>query len=85
MKPLALVLFAAAVLAPHAWLGLRFHLEPAGEGRTRVRLTGAGYADSEAGRALLGFFRDGNRVSLERLRRRFASGPIDWSREQAAR
>jgi len=57
-------------------------LEPAGEGRTRVRLTGVGYADSEAGRALLGFFRDGNRVSLERLQRRFASGPIDWSRER---
>jgi len=56
-------------------------LEPAGEGRTRVRLTGAGYADTDAGRQLLGFFRDGNRISLERLRRRFASGPIDWSRE----
>ncbi len=58
-----------------------FELEPAGEGRTRVRLTGAGYADDEAGRQLLGFFREGNRVSLERLRRRFLSGPIDWSRE----
>jgi len=56
-------------------------LEAAGEGRTRVRLTGAGYADDEAGRALLGFFRAGNRVSLERLRDRFVSGPIDWSRE----
>ncbi len=56
-------------------------LEPAGEGRTRVRLTGAGYADTEAGRALLGFFREGNRVSLDRLRRRFASGPIDWRQE----
>lgn len=56
-------------------------LEPAGEGRTRVRLTGAGYADTEAGRTLLGFFREGNRVSLERLRRRFASGPIDWRQE----
>jgi len=33
MKPLVLVLFAAAVLAPRAWLGLRFHLETAGEGR----------------------------------------------------
>jgi uncharacterized protein YndB with AHSA1/START domain len=56
-------------------------VESIGEGRTRVRLTGTGYADSEAGRQLLGFFRDGNRVSLDRLRRRFASGPIDWSRE----
>jgi uncharacterized protein YndB with AHSA1/START domain len=56
-------------------------IEPAGEDRTRVRLTGTGYADNEAGRALLGFFRDGNRISLERLRDRFVTGPIDWSRE----
>ncbi len=55
-------------------------LEPAGESRTRVRLTSAGYADTEAGRQLLGFFREGNRISLERLRDRFVSGPIDWTR-----
>ena len=46
-------------------------LEPIGESRTHVRLTGAGYADTEAGRQLLGFFRDGNRTSLEQLRQRF--------------
>ena len=56
-------------------------LEPLGESRTRVRLTGAGYPDSEAGRQLLGFFREGNRISLERLRQRFVSGPVDWSRQ----
>ncbi|HYJ31227.1 MAG TPA: SRPBCC domain-containing protein [Allosphingosinicella sp.] len=56
-----------------------FELEPLGETRTRVRLTGAGFADTEAGRQLLGFFREGNRVSLERLRRRFATGPLDWT------
>jgi uncharacterized protein YndB with AHSA1/START domain len=56
-------------------------LEPVGEGRTRVRLTGAGYADTESGRQLLGFFREGNRVSLERLRRRFIEGPINWASE----
>jgi len=49
-----------------------FELEPVGEGRTRVRLTGTGYADSEAGRRLLGFFERGNAVSLEALRKRFA-------------
>lgn len=59
-----------------------FEVEPAGEGRSRVRLTGAGYPDDEAGRQLAGFFREGNRVSLERLRRRFATGPLDWSRER---
>ena len=50
-----------------------------GERRTRVRLTGTGFADSDAGRQLLGFFREGNRVSLESLRQRFVSGPRDWS------
>jgi len=58
-----------------------FELEPAGERRTRVRVTGAGYPDSEAGRELIGFFRDGNRITLERLQRRFTDGPVDWSRE----
>ncbi len=54
-------------------------LEPLGEARTRVRLTSAGYPDSEAGRELAGFFREGNRATLEQLRERFVSGPIDWS------
>lgn len=56
-----------------------FEIEPVDAGHSRVRLTGAGYADSEAGRRLLGFFRDGNRVSLERLRDRFVTGPRDWA------
>lgn len=50
-----------------------FELEPAGEGRTRVRLTGTGYADSEAGRRLLGFFERGNAQSLDALKARFAA------------
>ena len=57
-------------------------LEPVGEGRTRVRLTSVGYADTQSGRQLLGFFREGNRISLERLRRRFETGPIDWAQER---
>lgn len=57
-------------------------LEPAGERATRVRLTAVGYPDNKAGRQLLAFFREGNRISLERLRRRFATGPIDWTRER---
>ena len=61
-----------------------FELEPDGAGGTRVRLTGAGYPDSDAGRQLLGFFREGNRISLERLRQRFVSGPVDWSRMSRA-
>ena len=59
-------------------------LEPAGPGRTRVRLTTAGYADTEAGRQLLGFFREGNRTTLEQLRERFRTGPIDWARRRQA-
>ncbi|HYI47764.1 MAG TPA: SRPBCC family protein [Allosphingosinicella sp.] len=59
-----------------------FELEVIDATRTRVRLTGAGYADDEAGRALLGFFRDGNRVSLERLRDRFVNGPRDWTAQR---
>jgi hypothetical protein len=59
-------------------------LESVDSGHTRVRLTGTGYADSEAGRLLFGFFREGNRISLERLRRRFVSGPLDWAAIAAA-
>ncbi len=58
-------------------------LEPAGKGRTKVRLTGAGYADTEAGRRLLGFFEKGNAMSLEWLRTRFSDGPIDWAKKAA--
>lgn len=59
-------------------------LEPLGERRTRVRVTGAGHQDTEAGRQILGFFREGNRISLERLRQRFVSGPLDWAAIRAA-
>jgi hypothetical protein len=50
-------------------------LEPAGAGRTKVRLTGAGYENSDAGRRLLGFFEKGNSVSLNGLRARFSRTP----------
>lgn len=56
----------------------RFELAPEGDG-TRVTLTGTGYADSEPGQAVLAFFRDGNKVSLEMLRDRLEKGPIDWA------
>lgn len=51
-------------------------VEPAGQGTTKVRLTGAGYADTDAGRRLLGFFEKGNAITLEGLRRRFADEPV---------
>ncbi len=59
-----------------------FELEALDEHRSRVRLTSAGFPDNEAGRELLGFFREGNRATLEQLRRRFVSGPIDCRRER---
>lgn len=49
-----------------------FELDPVGEGRTRVRLTGTGYPDTDAGKRLLGFFESGNKASLDALRARFA-------------
>lgn len=55
-----------------------FELAPDGGG-TRVSLTGTGYTNDESGLAVLAFFKGGNRVSLEMLRDRFASGPIDWA------
>lgn len=55
-----------------------FELKPEGGG-TRISLTGTGYSNDDSGRAVLSFFRGGNRVSLEMLRDRFASGPIDWT------
>jgi uncharacterized protein YndB with AHSA1/START domain len=57
-----------------------FELEEAGKGRTRVRLTGTGYADTEAGRRLLAFFEKGNAASLGWLADRFRTGPKDWSK-----
>ena len=55
-----------------------FELTPEGSG-TRVALTGTGYGADASGQAVLAFFKGGNRVSLEMLRDRFASGPIDWT------
>lgn len=59
-----------------------FELEPAGSG-TRVRLSGAGYPPGEEGERLMSFFMEGNRTSLEQLRERFVSGPVDWSKRTA--
>lgn len=55
-----------------------FALAPEGSG-TRVSLTGTGYGGDASGQAVLAFFKGGNRVSLEMLRDRFASGPINWT------
>ena len=62
-----------------------FELEPRGDGATFVRLWAHPYPDDEAGRRLRAFFERGNRSTLDMLRRRFAEGPIDWSKEKAGK
>jgi len=59
-----------------------FELAPEGQGKTRVRLVSAGYPPGAVGSRLADLFSEGNRISLERLRRRFETGPIDWTSEQ---
>jgi uncharacterized protein YndB with AHSA1/START domain len=56
----------------------RFTLTPVGAGETRVRLEASGYPAGAAGDTLLGFFREGNRTSLQQLHKRFVTGPIQW-------
>lgn len=53
------------------------------QGGSLVRLTGTGYPTGKAGDDLIGFFRDGNRTSLEALRDRFVNGPVDWKAKLA--
>ena len=62
-----------------------FELEPRGDRTTFVRLSASPYPDTEAGRRLIGFFERGNRATLDMLRRRFAEGPIDWSKERLSK
>jgi len=45
-----------------------FELMPAGPGRTRIVLTAVNYPDTEAGKQLLGFFRQGNAEAMGKLR-----------------
>lgn len=56
-------------------------LEPLEDGRTRVAISGVGYAQGEGYDRLLRFFRQGNAWSLERLARRFEEGPLEWNAE----
>lgn len=56
-----------------------FTLTRRGDDATHVRLVTSGYPDDAAGEALMGFFREGNRLSLLQLHARFVDGPIDWT------
>lgn len=56
-------------------------LEPAGDGKTRVAISGVGYRSGEGYDRLLEFFRQGNAWTFERLARRFREGPLEWNAE----
>lgn len=57
-------------------------LEPAGDGRTCVRLTHDGWGDGgEWDKAFAYFERAWNEVVLPRLVKRFRNGPISWDTE----
>jgi uncharacterized protein YndB with AHSA1/START domain len=45
---------------------------------TRVTISGVGYREGEGYDALLGFFREGNAWTFERLKKRFDEGPLEW-------
>ncbi|MCW4461612.1 SRPBCC family protein [Sphingomonas sp. BT-65] len=72
---------------PHgkAYLGVTsfFEIEAINGKQTRIRLSSVNYPAGAAGDALLGFFRQGNRMSLEALRDRFVHGPVDWPKKLA--
>lgn len=55
-----------------------FEIEPVGNA-SRVRLTSRGYPDNPGGQALLAFFERGNAATLQNLRERFVTGPVDWT------
>jgi uncharacterized protein YndB with AHSA1/START domain len=66
---------------PHAaaFMGVNQHIEllPDGTG-TRVRLTGSNYPAGAEGTELLGFFQQGNRMTLDKLAARFGLAPLDF-------
>ncbi len=54
-------------------------IEDLGAGRSRVSLTSVGYAAGEGFDFLFRHFEWGNAYSLNELRKRFETGPIDWA------
>lgn len=54
-------------------------IEDLGAGRSRVSLTSVGYAAGEGFDFLFRHFEWGNAYSLNELKKRFETGPIDWA------
>jgi uncharacterized protein YndB with AHSA1/START domain len=55
-------------------------LDALGEGRTRVTIAQPGYGSGAAYEGVLKHFAWGNAWTLDKLRQRFDSGPVDWAR-----
>lgn len=53
--------------------------EDVGGGRTRVQLTAVGYGKDPGFDVLYGHFEWGNAYTLNELKKRFDTGPIDWA------
>jgi len=72
---------------PHADLFVKtttaIKLDPEGSG-TRMVFTHAGFGPGEGYDQLYGFFSEGNKSTLEQLKKRFETGPIDWAAKEAA-
>jgi uncharacterized protein YndB with AHSA1/START domain len=72
---------------PHADLFVKtttaIKLEPDGPG-TRLTFTHAGFGPGEGYDQLLGFFTEGDKSTLEQLKQRFETGPIDWAAKEKA-
>jgi len=64
---------------PEAFMRVTHFLELLPEaGGTRVRLTGAGYPAGAEGDTLLGFFKTGNRATLDAMAQALALTPLDF-------
>jgi uncharacterized protein YndB with AHSA1/START domain len=59
-------------------------LEELAPDRTRVTVSGVGYREGEGFDVLYRHFDAGNAWTLEKLRTRFAEGPVDWQAELAS-
>ncbi len=68
---------------PHAdvvrELVTRVEFTPLSDTSTRVRVSMSGYGDSAAFNELYAFFARGNAWTLQKLRERIVSGPVDWA------
>lgn len=60
-------------------------LEDLGQGRTRVMLTAVGYGPGVGFDTLYRHFEWGNAYTLNELKRRFDTGPVDWAALEAKR